>query len=354
MRLILSFFLCFSFIHAKEVSTDEMISQLLMVGFGGTKSSDKWVAQIENDIKKGRIGGVILFRNNIENPTQLQKLTSHLKSIKSKHPVFIAIDQEGGKVQRLTKEKGFTDYPSAFDLARNQTLMDANRVYTAMAKELQANGFNINFGPVVDLNTNPNSPAIGAKQRSYSDKEEIVSAYASEFIDAHKKEGVLTVLKHFPGHGSATADSHLGFTDISKSWDYKELKPYFDFIKRDKVKAVMVGHLSINIFDEHYPASLSKIVINRLLRGKLGFDGVVFSDDMQMKAISDNYTLKESIVSALNAGVDVLVYSSYFLEGSNTPKKVTETIKSALSEGKIKKETIKKAYERVIKLKREL
>ena len=351
IKLLLIFSLIFTFSFAKAPSLEEMIGQMIMVGVGGSKSSDKWVEQLGLDIKKGRVGGVILFGNNIENPQKLKKLTTFLSSRKMKYPIFIAIDQEGGKVQRLNEKKGFNSYPSAFEVSRNKTLIESYEIYKKMADELKEYGFNINFAPVVDLDINPNSPAIGKKKRSYSVQEEIVIAYSGEFIRAQKDAGIISVLKHFPGHGSAVADSHKRITDVSETWQYSELKPYYDFIKYEKVDAIMVGHINLQIFDNIYPASLSNKMIKGLLRGQLGFDGVVFSDDMQMKAISDIYGFKQSVILAINAGVDVLVYSSYFTKKSSVLKEVREIIIEAVENGQIKIEEIEDSYKRIIRLK---
>ena len=347
--LLLSFLL--SSLVAKSPTLETMIGQMLMVGVGGSSSSDKWVKQLELDIKKKRLGGVILFGNNIENPKQLKQLTTFLSSVKTDNPLFIAIDQEGGKVQRLNAKKGFNSYLSAKDISREKTLIESYDIYKKMADELKQYGFNINFGPVVDLDINPDSPAIGKKRRSYSAEEEIVIAYSSRFINAHKDASVISVLKHFPGHGSALKDSHKYLTDVSDTWEYKELKPYYDFIKYKKADAIMVGHINLDKFDKKYPASLSKTMIKGLLRGQLEFDGVVFSDDMNMKAISDIYGFKQSVILAINAGVDVLVYSSYFTKKSSVLKEVREIIVEAVKNGQIKIEEIEDSYNKIIRLK---
>lgn len=347
--LLISFLL--SSLVAKNPPLESMISQMIMVGVAGTKSDDKWIVQLKNDIQNDKIGGVILFARNLVNPKQVKVLTSFLSTINSIKPLFIAIDQEGGKVQRLSDKNGFNSYKSAFDIAREKTLEEAYSEYLSMANELKEYGFNVNFGPVVDLNINPESPAIGAKLRSYSLMEEIVISYSNEFINAHKKAGVISVLKHFPGHGSAISDSHKRLTDVSDTWKYRELKPYYHFIKYQKADAVMVGHITNKIFDTNYPASLSKLMIQELLRDKLKFDGVVFSDDMNMKAIIDIYSLKSSVIRAINAGVDVLVYSSYFTKKSSVPNEVRQIILDAVKNGDIKKETIENSYKRIMKLK---
>jgi len=251
----------------------------------------------------------------------------------------------------LSLKNGFSSYPSAFEVSRNMTLLESYEIYKKMAEELKHYGFNINFAPVVDLNINPNSPAIGAKKRSFSSQEEIVIAYSAEFLRAHKDTGIISVLKHFPGHGSALSDSHKELTDVSDTWEFRELKPYFDFIKHQKADSIMVGHITLDRFDKIYPASLSKKIIKGILRDKLGFDGVVFSDDMHMRAIADEYGFEQSIVLAINAGVDVLVFSSYFIEKSSVVSEVTRIINQAIKDGRIDKNEIEDSYKRIVRLK---
>lgn len=323
----------FSFVSAKMPSTEEMISQMIVVGFSGTKSTDKWVEQISNDIVKNKIGGVILYNDNVQNPKQLQSLIAHLSSIKSDIPIFVGIEEMGGEHQILSLEKGFYEFQSEKVVAQKNTLTEAYDIYKNVAEELKNNGFNINFGPSVDLLEDSN--------KSYSLMEELVIAYSSEFINAYDDMGVTTVLKHFPGTNGDT-------------WDYKELKPYYHFIKYNRAAAIMVGHSTLEQFDEKNPASLSKIVITDLLRNKLNFKGVVFSQDMKESTISENYLLKDSIIKAVNAGVDILLYSSYFSKNSNTPKIVRSVILDAIKSGEIDKQLIESSYKRILELKKVL
>jgi len=352
---MIKFFLILLFaltsIFAKSPSLESMISQMLMVGVGGSTLEDKWVKQLQKDIKEDKIGGIILFAKNIKNPKKLKEFTTSFKKIKTKYPLFIAIDQEGGKVQRLSEKNGFVNYPSAKDIQRDKNINETYDIYKKLADELKMYGFNVNFAPVVDLNINPKSPAIGLKKRSYSEKEEIVISYANEFINAQNSAGIISVLKHFPGHGSAVNDSHKRLTDVSSTWKYEELKPYYYFSKYEKANAVMVGHITLKKFDKKYPASLSKNMINGLLREQLKFNGVVFSDDMNMKAIADIYTLKQAVIKAINASVDVLVFSSYFTQKSSVVNEVREIILEAVKNGDIDKKTIENSYKRVVRLK---
>ena len=336
---------------SKVPSVDEMIAQMIMVGMVGTTPDDKLVKQIRDEIESNKIGGVIFFGHNIKNPLKLKKLTRFLLSTKAKLPIFLGIDQEGGVVQRLNKKNGFTKYPSAFEISATRTLEQSYAIYKKMANELSLYGFNINFAPVVDLNINQNSPAIGAKNRSYSKSASRVISFSREFILAQRDAKIISVIKHFPGHGSAVADSHKKFTDISRTWEFEELKPYYEFIREKSVDAVMVGHITLDRFDKRYPSSLSKKIITTLLREKLKFKGVVFSDDMEMKAISEFYGFKESIVLAINAGVNVLLFSSYLRGKKSIPSLVHGIIYDALKSGRISREKIEFSYNKIVRLK---
>jgi len=325
MKSIVVICLLLTTVFANVSSLKDMISQMLLVGVGGSRVEDKWVQQLQDDIKNDRVGGIILFNRNIESPKKLKKIIMSFKKIKTKYPLFVATNQEGGKAQELLEKKGFHSYASANEIGKTKNLNEANKIYKNLANELKEYGFNLNFAPVVDMNN-----------ESYSTKEELVIAYANEFIDAQNSAGIISAIKYFPGYES-------------KTWDYNELKPYYYFSKYDKVRAVVVGHIKLDKFDKKNPASLSKKIINGFLREKLQFNGVVFSDDMlKLKSI---VTLKSAVIKAINAGVDVLVFSSYFTKKSSVVKEVTKIILQAVKNGKIKKATIENSYNRIVRLK---
>ena len=215
-------------------------------------------------------------------------------------------------------------------------------------------GINLNFAPVVDIYMATN-PVLGSRQRTFSSDPARIIKHARQFILSHNYFKVNTVLKHFPGHGSSTTDSHLGLTDVSKTWTRQELKPYRELIKEGLVKAIMTAHIvNENLDNERLPATLSKKIITGLLRKDLRFNGVVFSDDMNMKAISSEYGLKQSIEMSINAGVDVLLFSGNI--PGVTPNGATDIvniIRDLIKEGKISKERINESYRRIIKMQAE-
>ena len=246
---------------------------------------------------------------NITSPHQLRALTSVLRDIA---PYFIAVDVEGGYVNRLKKKYGFSvSVPSAQKLGR-QSLGKMKRVADALARELKEMGINWNFAPVVDVNIDSNSPAIGAIERSFSDVPRTVVAHANAFIKAHREQQVIPALKHFPGHGSAAGDTHLGVTDVTQTYRRaKELLPYQKFIQKGYDDPILTAHIVNRKLDKSgRPATLSHDIMTKLLRDEMGFDGVIISDDMQMGAIVEAYGLTEAVVEAVKAGVDMILLAN--------------------------------------------
>jgi len=309
-------------IPARAASLADMAGQMILVGFKGDSVDDASIKALTAEIANGQIGGVMYLKPNVSTLAAVKQMNAGFKAAHPVLPPFISLDQEGGKVERLTGAVGFPEMPSAQDVAAEDTPARAAAIYAKTAAELADLGFNVNFGPVVDLNVNPNNPIIGKYGRSFGTDPALVSQYASAFIDAHHKAGVLTALKHFPGHGSSTSDSHKGFVDISSTWSKKELGPYQNLIKDEDLDFVMVGHL----YDKNYdapgdtlqlPASLSSVWIGDVLRGQLGYKGVVISDDLEMGAIRDMFKSKSNLeivrqtaVKAVNAGINVLLFSN--------------------------------------------
>ena len=335
----------------QEASLEEKIGQMIMVGFRGLEVNSKVI----EDIRKRHVGGILLFdydtpsknpERNIKSPLQVRRLTKALQSY-SDTPLLISIDYEGGKVNRLKKKYGFPTTVSHQYLGNKNNLAFTRKKATQMAKTLSDIGINLNFAPVVDVNTNPNNPIIGKIRRSFSSNPNIVSKHAIEFIKAHRRHKILCALKHFPGHGSSAADSHLGIADVSDTWSNIELQPFANIIKAGQADSIMTAHVFNNELDPKWPATLSKSTISGLLRTKLGYTGVVFSDDMQMRAIANEYGLETAVKKAIEAGVDILVIGNNI--GHFDPdiaKKVTKIIKENITE-----QRIDESYQRITALK---
>jgi beta-N-acetylhexosaminidase len=338
-----------------------MIGQMIMIGFRGAEVSD--TSAIVLDIKSGRVGGVVLFdkdvalgfsQRNIVSAAQVSELNRTLLAKSTKSPLLIAVDQEGGKVARLKPEYGFLPTVSQEYLGTlnnpDSTIFYGNRT----AATLEESGFNFNFAPVVDLNVNPKSPAIGAIQRSFSRDPDVVVSNAGILINCLKNKNVLSCLKHFPGHGSASADSHQGFTDVTETWIEEELIPYRKLIEAGKVQAIMTAHVFNAKLDADYPATLSSKIVGGILRNQLKFDGVVISDDMNMKAISENFGLETALEKSINAGIDIVLFGNNLIYDEQIAKRAGDIIFDLVKKGKISKERIKKSYSRIMLLKNNL
>ena len=339
---------------------EKKIGQMFMVGFHGTTANPD--SKICKDIKKYNLGAVILFDynpvdkskpKNIATKNQLKKLTAQLQSCSSDGKLLIAVDQEGGKVQRLKSKYGFYGkFPKASDVAR----MDQSKIkstYEEMSAELKSVGINYDLAPVVDLDINQKNHVIHGLGRSFGKSPETVAAYASTFINAMHSNGVLTSIKHFPGHGSSEGDTHKGYVDVTNLWNKVELEPYR--LLKDKADTVMVAHVFNNNLDTKYPASLAFKTITKLLRWELGYLGVVITDDLQMGAISKKYGLEKTLELAINAGNDILLIGNQLDPAKvKSSKKLVDTVLSLLKSGKIKTESIDKAYARIQKLKEKL
>lgn len=339
----------------------DKIGQMLMVGFRGAEiDSDSPIAKT---IAELNLGGVILFDydapsnsrpRNIVDWQQTQNLIADLKSYVKNEPLLVAVDAEGGLINRLKPSMGFADIDSAQNLGKRDGLVAVNKYWT-LAKQLRDLGFNVNFAPVIDVNVNPKNPVIGKLERSYSSKPQTVADYAKAFVAAHRAFGILTSLKHFPGHGSSDSDSHLSLPDITQSYRKEELAPYQELIKDGAADSIMTAHIMNKNIDLDFPATLSPKFIKEILRQDLEFDGVVFTDDMQMGAIIDNYGFEKSIIRAINAGCDILIFSN---NGSEYDDRVAERardiILNAVMDGRVSESRITESYNRITTLKSKL
>jgi len=351
--LILSLFIALNAAQPTDTQLKKMIGRMLIVGFDNSYIEP--TSQIVSDIQMYDLSGVILFdrfytdkqrAKNILSPYQLKKLTQHLQYF-AKKPLFIAVDQEGGKVARLKPQYGFLKVPSAFSISC-LPLNEAKKIYTKQAKMLQNEGINVNFAPVVDLSINPANKVIVGLERSYGSDPKRVAEYAQTMIDAQTRHNIISVLKHFPGHGSSLGDSHKGFVDITDTWQEKELEPYKLLINAHKADAIMTAHVFNAHLDAKYPATLSYKINTELLRNTLHFRGVIISDDMQMKAISANYSLKDAVTLAINSGVNMLLFGNQLAH--NSTKEIVDTIFKQVKNKKIPLQRIQEANQRIAAL----
>lgn len=341
-------------IDPSKVSLDMKIGQLIMVGINDRKSlaADD---ELRKELADNKIGGIILFEKNISKDASKETLMKLIQDLKSeaKIPLFISIDEEGGKVHRLKEKYGFVSMPSAKYLGSfNNT--DSTYYYAKrLAKELDELGININFAPAVDVNLNPENTIIAKVDRSYSENPTAVTDHAMAFIKAHHSQNVKTTLKHFPGHGSSSSDTHKGLVDVTKQWQFKELIPYKRIFDSGECDAIVSCHvINCHLDTTCVPSTLSRVITTEILRDLLGFKGLVFSDDMQMYAISKNYGVEKSIAMAINAGVDVLVFGNNVnLTDRITASQMHTIIKKLVETGEVSEARINESYLRVMELK---
>jgi beta-N-acetylhexosaminidase len=342
-----------------EVDLDVKIGQMILAGFRNDKLKDK--NPIVADIHERYLGGVVLFdydvasqkyKRNIRSPRQLQELDADLLAASPVSPLLIGVDQEGGRVNRLKPAYGFPASYSEQTLGTLNDLDFTHQCAETTAQTLKWMDINLNLAPVVDLNINPDNPIIGHYERSFSANPNIVTAHSLEVIKAHHEHGVLTTLKHFPGHGSSTGDSHQGFVDVTDTWSEIELEPFRNIIRDGMCDVVMTAHIFNAHLDPAYPATLSEPTITGLLREQLGWDGVVITDDMGMGAITQYYGFETAIERAVKAGADILAYannSSVF--DSTIPARAVAVIRRLVESGAISESRIDQSYRRIMRLK---
>ena len=327
-----------------EMTLEQQLGQMLLVGFEGLTAPDyilDWIAE-------GRIGGLILFGRNVESPEQVARLTQTLHETARKAgrpPLLIGIDQEGGTVARL--RDGFTESPGALALGAADDEALAEEVSAMLAREMRALGINWDYAPVVDLTHDIANPTVGT--RSPGSDRDLVSKIVSAEIRGFQSENVAASAKHFPGLGNTPVDTHVALAVISGSLDYlweQDLVPFRAAVAAG-VASVMVSHVKFEALDSEYPATLSPVIVERLLREEMGYDGAACTDSMEMKAISDHYGAGESAVLAALAGIDLLLYSHYRQNQEDASKALLEAARS----GRLPTRIIEQANARIAALK---
>ena len=358
--LVLSaLFVPFAGLAATHAEPEVMLGQMLMLGFHGDGERTQGdIPQVKELIRQGKIGGVILFDRdqtrggaprNIISTEQVKALTSSLAQT-APLPLFVAVDQEGGRVQRLKPAAGFKARPSAREMG-HISAKEVRELAADLGRELAGVGINLNFAPSLDLDF-PHSPAIGLQDRAFSPDPDLTARQALAFMRGLNSAGVIACFKHFPGHGSATADTHLGAADITAAWKPRELEPYRKLLGLPGRYAVMAAHVFHRELDPQYPASLSPRIIQDLLRAQLGWQGVVFSDDLQMGAIQKNYPLRQALLLGLRAGVDVFILGNN--QGEYQPDLGEEAYSALLdiyNQGLLHPDRLQESFTRIMQLK---
>ena len=293
--------------NSRRIDLERTVGQMIVVGFFGTNDSAPGFRRVLDDLEHDVIGGVLFLGRNVASRSELETMVERIVHCKCSAPPLIAIDEEGGMIERLGKRYGFDHTPSAAEIGRDST-QRAQYEYNKLARKLSGIGFNMNLAPVVDVNKNINNPIIGSLDRSFSQDPSMVRRYAEIFIEEHRKLNILTTLKHFPGHGSSSTDTHAMIADVENSWSPEELIPYQHLINAGLVDSIMVGHLANSKEWGGVATQVGSTAISRILRKELGFDGVVLSDDLSMESVRlNNSSFAEVIKSAVLVGADVVI-----------------------------------------------
>jgi beta-N-acetylhexosaminidase len=336
-----------------EPSLEAKIARLLIVGFRGLTAGD--AGPVAQAIADDGLGGIILFSRdqltggprNIASPEQLRSLIAELRELAPDRTLLVAIDQEGGRVARLTPEFGFPDVVGEAEIGGQGD--DAVAAWaTGIAGTLADVGIDVNLAPVVDVNVNPDNPAIGALGRAFSADPDVVARDAAIEVRAHRDAGVRTVLKHFPGLGSASTNTDFGVADVTDTWTRTELEPYRTLIASGDVDAIMVGHVVNGQLDPDAPASLSAATITDLLRTELGWDGPVMTDDLQAAAITDAFGADAAIELALAAGNDLLLLANQQTYEPDIAAHVIALVAGLVRDGTLSQARIDESYARVV------
>lgn len=325
-----------------SMTLEEKIGQMVIAGFYGTELEDYLISLVN----EAHVGGIIFFGRNITSLNQTTRLLNDLKELDPKVPLFLSVDEEGGSVSRLPD--AIDDLPSARWFRKNIGPEKAFDLGVVIGETLNAFGFNMNYAPVLDVDNGKSTSVMGS--RSYSTDPIVVGEMGSMVSKGMEYAGVISVVKHFPGHGDVTLDSHAGVPVLRFSMERleeNELMPFAIAISND-IPAIMVGHLAVNVIDKKTPASLSYPILTGLLRQTMGYDGVIITDDLGMGAIRKDYSQAEAAVLAVKAGADVVMVSHY----ENDPFRVVEAIKEAILEGEITEARIDESVTRILRLKK--
>lgn len=326
-----------------QLSLDEKIGQMILAGVQGTALD----AQAKQMITDQKVGGIIFYANNVSTVPGTAKFVQSIKDANRSNPVpiFMSVDQEGGKVSRMPET--VETIPSNGKVGKTKDADLAETMGKLLARQIQLIGFNVDFAPVLDVNSNPNNPVIG--DRSFGSSASLVSRMGIAEMKGLRSEGIIPVVKHFPGHGDTSVDSHLDLPVVNKT--EKQLAQLewipFEAAVKEQVEAVMVAHILFPKLDPDHPASLSDVIIGQHLRGKFKYDGVVITDDLSMGAIAKNYKLNDAAVATVQAGSDILLVAHSY----DSAKTIFDTLKSAVKSGQISESRINESVYRILALK---
>jgi len=316
-----------------QLTLRQKAARMLLMGFIGDNTDTDGAAAIAGHLEQGRIGGVLFLRHNVRSREGVEGLTRLFRSIAP--DAWMAVDQEGGAVQRLSSDLGYSPIPRAYVISEEQTVEEARALYTIAATEFRGAGFNLNLAPVADVQDDENS-VIGRWGRGYGEDGQTIAAYAAAFIDAFETAGAACAIKHFPGHGRSSGDSHHGFVDITDSWSQVELDPFRRLIDAGKAHLIMGGHLTHNGLDPAGdPVTVSRPILTDLLRGQMGYQGALITDDLDMGAIHENFAQRDAVIRSIQAGNDMIMMSNSAAPDPDLPVRFADWIEAAVADGEL-------------------
>lgn len=324
-----------------SMTLEEKVGQLVICGFFGRSLDDV----TEDLITEAKIGGFIFFGRNIESTSQLVGLINEIKRVDTKIPLFLSVDEEGGSVSRLPPE--ITYLPAAKSFTKKNELNITYDLGKTIGYALDDYGFNMNFAPVLDVDNGKSNSVIGS--RSFSTDPQVVAELGILMARGMEEQGVIPVVKHFPGHGDTSVDSHAGAPIVNHSLErlnQVELYPFAYAIQRE-IPAIMVGHIILSKVDPRVPSTLSSVIMTELLRNKMQFEGVIITDDLGMGAISTDYTQPEAAVLSIKAGADIVMIG----HGLRDPFRTVAALKKAVLDGDISMEMLDQKVRRILRLK---
>lgn len=328
-----------------SLTLEEKIGQMILAGVQGTMLDDQAKQMITNQ----KVGGIIFYANNVSTLEGTAKFVQSIKEANQSNPVpiFMSVDQEGGKVSRMPET--VESIPSSRKVGKTKDSALAETMGELLARQVELAGFNVDFAPVLDVNSNPKNPVIG--DRSFGSSAELVSRMGIAEMKGLRSEGIIPVVKHFPGHGDTSVDSHLDLPVVNKT--EKQLAELewipFQAAVKEQVEAVMVAHILFPKLDPDHPASLSDVIIGEHLRGKFKYDGVVITDDLSMGAIAKNFKLDQAALATVKAGSDILLVAHSY----ESAKTIFDTLISAVKSGEISESRIDESVYRILALKQQ-
>jgi beta-N-acetylhexosaminidase len=323
---------------------EALVGRTLIVGFLGAEPGAPGADAIEADLAAGRIGGVLFLRHNARTREGVEGLARRFRE--AAPDAWLAIDQEGGVVQRLTGDMGYTRIPRAQALAEGG--LDAARpLFETAARELREAGFNMNLAPIADLHDAGND-AIGQYGRAFSADGGEVAQWCAAFIEAFEAQGIACAVKHFPGHGRSRGDSHDGYVDITSTWTFEEAAPFGRLMRLGRAHLMMGAHLvNLRLDPDGLPVTLSRRVLHGLLREVMGYDGAMITDDLDMGAIRNHYSREQALTGALAAGNDFILISNSANPDPDLARRAVDWVGSALAAGTVSVQRLAEANARI-------